>query len=317
MELEDGSTARWTQRPDGTWRKPERKRASWVGELERPKYVPPARRGQEQAATQVPGLPPEPSLPEHHFIGDKSSSKRPGRRTKPPERTNGDSAAPSEVAPSAPSAVPSAPYTPAADAPSPPSAACVAFQAWSPATPSRTRASSAAFASSAAAPAAAAAAASVSAACKASAASVAFTAWAPCAPEGEGRLGSAARSQSSGQITNTIKFRSITELAEEKSRADATKKGSQGQKGGHKGRQKGGHKVGKGSRRGGPEEEQGREEEDALAHQMERLQMEERSVRAERPPRSSSEGHIGKARHKPRDRKADVGPWRSLLRRAD
>jgi len=38
--LEDGSTMRWTIRPDGTWRKPEHKRAGWTGSLEQRKYVP-------------------------------------------------------------------------------------------------------------------------------------------------------------------------------------------------------------------------------------------------------------------------------------
>lgn len=38
--LEDGSTMRWTRRPDGTWRKPEHKRAGWTGSLEQRKYVP-------------------------------------------------------------------------------------------------------------------------------------------------------------------------------------------------------------------------------------------------------------------------------------
>lgn len=31
-ELADGSSVRWTQRPDGSWRKPERTRAGWAGE---------------------------------------------------------------------------------------------------------------------------------------------------------------------------------------------------------------------------------------------------------------------------------------------
>merc|ERR1719188_1468810 len=41
QQLEDGSTKKWTRRPDGSWRKPEHKRAGWVGELEREKYIPP------------------------------------------------------------------------------------------------------------------------------------------------------------------------------------------------------------------------------------------------------------------------------------
>lgn len=42
LELEDGATVKWTKRPNGTWRKPEHKKAGWVGDLEREKYVPPA-----------------------------------------------------------------------------------------------------------------------------------------------------------------------------------------------------------------------------------------------------------------------------------
>jgi len=34
---------RWTKRPDGSWRKPERTRAGWVGDLERQKYTPPSK----------------------------------------------------------------------------------------------------------------------------------------------------------------------------------------------------------------------------------------------------------------------------------
>jgi len=47
LELDDGSTVRWTKRPNGTWRKPEHKKAGWVGDLERETYVVPAvRRGE-------------------------------------------------------------------------------------------------------------------------------------------------------------------------------------------------------------------------------------------------------------------------------
>jgi hypothetical protein len=41
MTLEDQSTLRWTERPNGTWRKPEHKKAGWIGELEQVKYTPP------------------------------------------------------------------------------------------------------------------------------------------------------------------------------------------------------------------------------------------------------------------------------------
>lgn len=47
LELEDGSTVRWTKRPNGTWRKPEHKKAGWVGDLEREKYTIPAVRNGE------------------------------------------------------------------------------------------------------------------------------------------------------------------------------------------------------------------------------------------------------------------------------
>lgn len=45
LVLPDGSTCRWTQRQDGSWRKPERKRVGWIGDLEANsaarRYVPP------------------------------------------------------------------------------------------------------------------------------------------------------------------------------------------------------------------------------------------------------------------------------------
>jgi hypothetical protein len=47
LELEDGSSVRWTKRPNGTWRKPEHKKAGWVGDLEREKYTIPAVRNGE------------------------------------------------------------------------------------------------------------------------------------------------------------------------------------------------------------------------------------------------------------------------------
>jgi len=37
------------------WRKPERRRAGWVGELEREKYTIPKLRGDELALTEVAG----------------------------------------------------------------------------------------------------------------------------------------------------------------------------------------------------------------------------------------------------------------------
>jgi len=46
--LEDSATLRWTKRPDGTWRKPEHRRAGWVGDLEQAKYAPPPVRQLEE-----------------------------------------------------------------------------------------------------------------------------------------------------------------------------------------------------------------------------------------------------------------------------
>lgn len=57
VELPDGSTLRWgPKRPDGTWRRPERRKAGWVGDLERNRYSPPGARsggdgGPDSAAT--------------------------------------------------------------------------------------------------------------------------------------------------------------------------------------------------------------------------------------------------------------------------
>merc|ERR1711865_45498 len=44
LELDDKSTLRWTSRPNGTWRKPEHKKAGFVGELEQEKYTMPLQR---------------------------------------------------------------------------------------------------------------------------------------------------------------------------------------------------------------------------------------------------------------------------------
>lgn len=48
MEGEDGSMLRWTKRQDGSWRRPERRRAGWVGDLERQKYSPPPLRDTQE-----------------------------------------------------------------------------------------------------------------------------------------------------------------------------------------------------------------------------------------------------------------------------
>lgn len=61
----DGTTNRHTRRPDGTWRKPERTRAGFVGELEQTKYVSKGAAIEDQRQAQmmkelgrVPGAPP-------------------------------------------------------------------------------------------------------------------------------------------------------------------------------------------------------------------------------------------------------------------
>jgi len=48
QEHEGGVIVRWTQRPDGTWRKPERKRQGWIGALEQTRYVAPPTRTPRQ-----------------------------------------------------------------------------------------------------------------------------------------------------------------------------------------------------------------------------------------------------------------------------
>ncbi|CAK0884382.1 unnamed protein product [Prorocentrum cordatum] len=59
LNLDDGSTKRWTRRPDGSWRKPEHRRAGFVGQLEMQKYVPRGalleRQVQEGSPPKVPG----------------------------------------------------------------------------------------------------------------------------------------------------------------------------------------------------------------------------------------------------------------------
>jgi len=41
VDSQNGSSLSWTQRPDGTWRKPYRRRFGWVGEMDRQQYLPP------------------------------------------------------------------------------------------------------------------------------------------------------------------------------------------------------------------------------------------------------------------------------------
>jgi len=53
LQLEDESEMKWSKRPDGTWRKPERRRAGWVGDLEQTKYTIPQARGVELASDRL------------------------------------------------------------------------------------------------------------------------------------------------------------------------------------------------------------------------------------------------------------------------
>jgi hypothetical protein len=89
LQMEDGSSKRWTRRPDGTWRKPEHVRAGWVGELEQQKYVSrgTALEDQRQAQMQaqlgrIPGAPPEAASAE----GNKSAASKKNERKKEKRR---------------------------------------------------------------------------------------------------------------------------------------------------------------------------------------------------------------------------------------
>lgn len=83
QQLEDGSTMRWTRRPDGSWRKPEHKRAGWVGELEQQKYVSKGeqeeqrRQAQMQAAVgRIPGLAPGQEPEQKKSANERKKEKR-------------------------------------------------------------------------------------------------------------------------------------------------------------------------------------------------------------------------------------------------
>lgn len=60
LTLDDGSTMRWTRRPDGTWRKPERVKAGFIGELEQKKYTLPGAEKKQVpgGGPYIPGLAP-------------------------------------------------------------------------------------------------------------------------------------------------------------------------------------------------------------------------------------------------------------------
>mmetsp|Transcript_74600 Transcript_74600/g.207347 ORF Transcript_74600/g.207347 Transcript_74600/m.207347 type:complete len:305 (-) Transcript_74600:53-967(-) len=76
LELDDGSIQRWTRRPDGTWRKPEHRRAGWVGELEQKKYIS---KGTEIAMRhelgRIPGAPSGGSAPDGTTAQTKAQKK--------------------------------------------------------------------------------------------------------------------------------------------------------------------------------------------------------------------------------------------------
>jgi len=97
LQKEDGSTMRWTRRPDGTWRKPEHTRAGWVGELEQTKYVSKGAQFEQQRQAQmqaqvgrIPGAPPEASQPEGNKskTSQKNEQKKEKRKEKAEENEN-------------------------------------------------------------------------------------------------------------------------------------------------------------------------------------------------------------------------------------
>lgn len=87
-KLEDGSTMRWTKRPDGTWRKPEHVRAGWVGDLEQATYKPKGVVIEEQRQVQmqaqidngqrgrVPGAPLENGQGDKKGANERKKEKR-------------------------------------------------------------------------------------------------------------------------------------------------------------------------------------------------------------------------------------------------
>mmetsp|Transcript_67741 Transcript_67741/g.107316 ORF Transcript_67741/g.107316 Transcript_67741/m.107316 type:complete len:274 (+) Transcript_67741:55-876(+) len=83
QQLEDGSTMRWTRRPDGTWRKPEHKRAGWVGELEQQKYVSKGEQEEQRRQAQmqaqigrIPGLAPGQEPAQTKSANERKKEKR-------------------------------------------------------------------------------------------------------------------------------------------------------------------------------------------------------------------------------------------------
>lgn len=147
MTMEDGSTVTWSRRPDGTWRKPERRRAGFVGELEQQKYVNPARRNgavpdpefdRAGIPFSVPGMPPPqtvpgmgpdtfPSLGESMSKSSKRNERRKEQRAAVREEKllqaimEGSGAPTGQPAsPPAPAAAPAPSEEPKAPAPAPP-----------------------------------------------------------------------------------------------------------------------------------------------------------------------------------------------------
>jgi len=91
--LEDGSTMRYTRRPNGIWRKPEHKRAGWVGELEQKAYVSKGAQVEQiqQAAMcaqlgRIPGSSPDYVAPE----GNKTQAQMKNERKKEKRKENAE-----------------------------------------------------------------------------------------------------------------------------------------------------------------------------------------------------------------------------------
>lgn len=70
LPQEDGSTLRWTRRPDGTWRRPEHRKAGYVGELEQAKYVSPGAKIEQNRQAQM-----KPQEDEDDFQATKASRR--------------------------------------------------------------------------------------------------------------------------------------------------------------------------------------------------------------------------------------------------
>jgi len=92
LQKEDGSTMRWTRRPDGTWRKPEHVRAGFVGELEQKKYVSKGEQMEQLKQNQmqaqlgrIPGAPPDEEGSKSQGVNKRNERKKEKRREKAEE----------------------------------------------------------------------------------------------------------------------------------------------------------------------------------------------------------------------------------------